>query len=471
MRLAIAALTSALSICAATDGAAQITRLLPPTPPRSIIYNYVPADTVGADTIRSGETEEGLMMFFDDDVVDPDDGMDLPETLPPATQLRPYQLRPVVFDHIRVFGDSLRFDAPRAVDPGYADPYAFDWINEEILRTELLTRAKQHYIVNNPGLVMYNEKYLPEPPKHYTATIDPETASIVLKEVIALEAPKPELETEIKRRHWLRRFSGDLQFSQAYVSPNWYQGGNNNLNALLNLFYEVKLNPAFHPMWIFDNTFQYKLGMNNAPDDELRDYSISEDIFQWNMTAGYKSAKRWYYSVSAMFKTQLLNNYKSNSTELKAAFLSPAELNVGVGMTYSYANPKKTFTFDASISPLSWNMKTCTRRRMNETAFGIKEGRKVVNEIGSSAEGKLTWKICDNISLRSRLFLFTDYDYLQGDWENTVQFNINRFLSTQIYVHARYDSTTKRPDPESDWHKFQLKEILSFGFSYKFGTL
>ena len=80
MRLAIAALTSALSICAATDGAAQITRLLPPTPPRSIIYNYVPADTVGADTIRSGETEEGLMMFFDDDVVDPDDGRSMPSS-------------------------------------------------------------------------------------------------------------------------------------------------------------------------------------------------------------------------------------------------------------------------------------------------------------------------------------------------------------------------------------------------------
>ena len=31
--------------------------------------------------------------------------------------------------------------------------------------------------------------------------------------------------------------------------------------------------------------------------------------------------------------------------------MSPGELNVGVGMTYNYANPKKTFTLDASISP------------------------------------------------------------------------------------------------------------------------
>ncbi|MDE6390498.1 MAG: hypothetical protein K2L26_03670, partial [Duncaniella sp.] len=91
-------------------------------------------------------------------------------------------------------------------------------------------------------------------------------------------------------------------------------------------------------------------------------------------------------------------------------------------------------------------------------------------EIGSSAEGKLSWKMCDNISLRSRLFVFTDYGYIQGDWENTIMFDINRFLTTQIYVHARYDSTTKRPEPESEWHKFQLKEILSFGISYKFAV-
>ena len=55
--------------------------------------------------------------------------------------------------------------------------------------------------------------------------------------------------------------------------------------------------------------------------------------------------------MSTQFKTQLLNNYKPNTTTLKAAFMSPGELNVGVGMTYNYTNPKKTVTFDASISP------------------------------------------------------------------------------------------------------------------------
>ena len=82
----------------------------------------------------------------------------------------------------------------------------------------------------------------------------------------------------------------------------------------------------------------------------------------------------------------------------------------------------------------------------------------------------MSWTICDNISLRSRLFVFTNYDYAYGDWENTLSFNINRFLSTQIYVHMRYDTSTPECE-DRDWHKFQLKEILSFGFAYKFSTI
>ena len=48
-------------------------------------------------------------------------------------------------------------------------------------------------------------------------------------------------------------------------------------------------------------------------------------------------------------------------------------------------------------------------------------------------------------------------------------FTINRFLTTQINVNMRYDSTTM-PLEDSDWHKLMLKEVLSFGFTYKFSS-
>lgn len=461
---------AALTVTSAVS-AQQVTTLLP-RHTRSNIYNYTPVELTDSTAFPEydgdGEPEMNMMFFDGEEMV-----MDNDSLYMEYDDFNPYPIpatyfKPTVFDKLHIL-KPFGLDDNRQLAPGI-DPLMTEWLTRADAHERLMERVRQRYIVEYPYLIQYDEAHLPEPPKKFTATVDPATARILIREVVPTkEMPKTELEAKFGKKHWLKSFNANLQFSQAYVSPNWYQGGNNNLNALLNLYYNVKLNTAFHPKWLFENTFQYKLGMNNAPDDELRDYNISEDIFQWNMTVGYKSAKRWYYSMSTQFKTQLLNNYSPNSTTLKAAFMSPGELNVGVGMTYNYSNPKKTFTFDASISPLSYNMKTCLRKRMNETSFGIEEGRKTVSEYGSSAEGKLQWQMCDNISLRSRLFVFSDYDYIQSDWENTLMFTINRFLTTQIYVHMRYDSNSPTVE-DSDWHKFMLKEILSFGFTYKFNT-
>lgn len=459
------------ALIAAPTVTARVTTLLPKVT-RAQIYNYTPtpesADSIAADSLNT-DPEMNMMFFDGEEMVEDHDSLyiDFDYDSFNAYPLPSTYLRPTVFDKVHIM-EPFALDPHTQLVPGI-DPLSTEWLTRSVAQARLMEGVRQRYIVDYPYLIQYDEAHLPEPPKQYTATVDPATARILIKEVVANDMPVADLEAKFAKKHWLKTFNANLQFSQAYVSPNWYQGGNNNLNALLNLYYNVKLNPAFHPKWLFENTLQYKLGMNNAPDDELRDYSISEDLFQWNMTVGYRSTKRWYYSLNTQFKTQILNNYKSNTTTLKAAFLSPGELNVGVGMTYNYANPKKTFTFDASISPFSYNMKTCLRKRMNVTSFGIEEGRKTVSEYGSSAEGKLTWKMCDNISLRSRMFVFTDYDYIQGDWENTIQFTINRFLSTQIFVHMRYDSTSPVIE-DTEWHKFQLKEILSFGFTYKFNT-
>ena len=386
-----------------------------------------------------------------------------------TTPLPGYYFRPVVFSSFH-FLDSMRVQNGAPLPDSTLDPQTFSWLATDFYHNDLIRHARQAVVVRTPYLVRYDEASLPEPPKKFEANVDPETAKIVIAEIIPEKAPEQKLEAQFYKRHWLKTFNGSVQFSQAYVSPNWYQGGNRNLNMLANLYYNIKLNPAFHKTFLFETTFQYKLGMNDAPNDSLRNYSISEDLFQFNMLIGYKASKRWYYSTNVSFKTQFLKNYAANTRDLKGAFLSPGELNVGVGMTYNYANPKKTFTLDASISPLSWNMKTCFNKHMNVASYGIEPGRHTVSEYGSSAEGKLTWQICNNISMRSRLFVFSDYSYAYGDWENTFMFNINSFLSTQIFVHMRYDSSTPDCD-DPDWHKFQFKEILSFGFAYKFATI
>ncbi|MDE7412403.1 MAG: DUF3078 domain-containing protein [Muribaculaceae bacterium] len=275
--------------------------------------------------------------------------------------------------------------------------------------------------------------------------------------------------TEIEKVHWLHVFNIGVQFSQAYLSRNWYQGGNNYLSLLGNFLWDVQLNQVFHPNMMFQSTLSYKLGLNSTADNPIHKYSISEDLFQYNLKAGYKAAHHWYYSFTTQFKTQLLNSYPSDSMDRMASFLTPATLTLGLGMTYTKENVKKTVVFNASISPLSYNLKTAIDPHVDHSIFGMAQNVKTVSEFGSTAELTLNWKIWDNILYKTRLFLFTDYKQSNADWQNTLEFQFNRFFSTQLYINLRYDSTAdKSIDPK--WKRWMMKEILSVGLSYSFST-
>lgn len=342
-----------------------------------------------------------------------------------------------------------------------------NWADRAVARDLLQQQRFQEFMIAHPELVRYNIETLPRAPKEFVMEVDPTTAKINVTEFDrdVKEMASVAKKVELSHIHWLHTFDGSLQFSQAYISPNWYQGGKSNINGIMNLYYTIRLNPAFHPNLIVEGSAQYRLGVNNAPDDEVHNYNITEDLLQLNAKFGLRAWKRWFYSINANFKTQLLNHYPANSDVLNSAFLSPGELNVGVGMTYNYA--KNKINFDASINPLSYNMKVCTNEKLNPASFGIKDEKKTISQYGSSAELKFRAKLAWNIEYYSRVFMFTNYEYAYGDWENTLTFNINRFLSTNLFAHLRYVSNATQYQ-DTKWEKWQFKEILSIGFSYKF---
>ncbi len=376
-----------------------------------------------------------------------------------------YFFMPAIYDHYS-FPDTTSVFAPQI--SGYPE---LRWVEEEGALKKKIDDLRYNLFFRHPEVVEYNVSMLPEAPKQYHAVIDPSSHTIEIRELETAKDADATINTAaVKKRHWIRSFDASLQFSQAYVSPNWYQGGNNNLNMLATLYYNVKLNTEYHPNLIFETTAQYKLGVNNAPNDTVHNYNISDDLFQVNTTFGVKAARRWYYSFTGQFKTQLLNNYAVNARNPRSAFMSPGELTAGIGMTYNYVNPKKTFTCDVSINPISYSLKTCLNEKINPQNYNIDAGHKTSHNFGSSAEIRLTWKIAYNINFNSRIFAFSDYDSFQADWENTLQFIINRFLTSKVYVHARYDTKTP-PCDDDKWKKLQVKEILSIGFSYRFRSI
>ncbi len=346
-------------------------------------------------------------------------------------------------------------------------------------------------MVETPSKIEYAYWMLPVPPKlkeedysfhgflkrHSVSGIDINEA--VIKEAV------------VEKKHWLHVFNSALQFSQAYLSPNWYQGGNNHVSLLVNFLWDVQLNTVWHPNVLFQSTLSYRLGLNSVEDDPYRKYSISQDLFQYNVKFGYKARRNWYYSITGQFKTQMLNNYKKGTNDRIASFLTPGDLNLGLGMTYSVSNKNKTAQFNASIAPISYNLRTAVSMKVPHSLFNMNYGQRCQSEVGSNADLTLNWTITKIVNYKSRLFLFTDYKYAMGDWENTINFQFSKFFSTQIFVNMRYDSSAPtlyrnvldaNGNPVKDeagnivkerstkWSKFMLKEILSIGLSYQFST-
>ena len=372
--------------------------------------------------------------------------------------------------------DSYQLDAGHKSmpSPNTGELYSLDagdaWLQEAMENSARTRQLRQRAMIDNPQLVAYNANRLPEAPPEGVIASDPRQGKLTIAppqvsvpdDVIPADAP------DLKIHNWLHVFNASLQFTQAYISRNWYQGGENNLALLGSINWNCNLNQDVHPNWLFNNALSYKLGIATTHGDSIRNYLINEDHFLFSSQLGYKAVKNWYYSAMLQFTTQFLNNYKTNTRTMTAAFLSPAELNVGLGMTYNYKKADDRM-FTLAIAPLSYNLKYCRNiTDIDPTRFGIDAGHHSKSTFGSNFEAKLLWRFTPNVMLTSRLYMFTNYEYVQGDWENTLDLSISKYLTTQFYTHLRFDRSVARDD---DWKFWQFKEILSLGVIYRFATV
>ncbi len=257
-------------------------------------------------------------------------------------------------------------------------------------------------------------------------------------------------------------FDGSLavQFSQYYVTDNWYKGGNPNATFLTIFDYNIDYHKD---RLLWENDFDVKIGFYNTSEDTIRAFRVNNDLVRLSSLIAYQTwfYKKMYYSASVDFNTSLFTGYKTtNSNEVVAAFLSPSRMFLSLGLECRYN--KKT---SIRVAPFAYKLIFLTDDRIDPLTVGIDSTKSYANYPGYMVQAKLDWKFSKEINLTSKIDFFSSYDSrnLEFDWEVVGKFIINRYLSTRLSLIMRYDNT-----PKDEEAQIQVQEQLSFGFNYVF---
>lgn len=265
----------------------------------------------------------------------------------------------------------------------------------------------------------------------------------------------------VRPNFWTYKGNGSLQFTQYYKSDNWYQGGESTNALLSGLVLEAKYDDR--QRLELENKLEIKLGFITAPSDTVHHYKTNADLLRLNSKVGVKAFKNWYYTLASEFKTQFFANYATNSNKMISNFFSPAQLDVTVGMDFKQS--KKNYSLSLLTSPLAYTLIYIGNSKIADRgAFNVEADHRSANMFGSKFTGNLSWKIIPSITWDSKLEYFTTYDKVIASWENTFNFVLNRYLSTKLFVHARYDDGVTLTETNHSY--FQFQEILSFGLNY-----
>ncbi|WP_418426886.1 DUF3078 domain-containing protein [Alistipes sp.] len=310
-----------------------------------------------------------------------------------------------------------------------------------------------------------------------------------------------------KERNYLE-FGGGLQGALTSYNDPWISvsGGDNSI-ALVATF---NLKHIFtKDLFTIETKFNAKLGYNRmkvtVDDNEEGIWFKNQDEFEISTAPSFKMTKNWSYGVIAKFRSQFVNGYKSRTEQeekdLKSKFMTPAYLDISLGITYK--SPKEKFPITVNMSPLALNATFAESdliRKDNGFAYGIEDPDKTSKyEGGSSVQIDFDRTFGKTGYLRYRTMLYGFYGWITdigqknkisdyskylaafeewnaGDkdiknkprlpihpivrWTNTIDIKATKFLTTTLSFELYYNRAQNVD--------VQTKTLLSVGLTYTF---
>ena len=283
-------------------------------------------------------------------------------------------------------------------------------------------------------------------------------------------APVPEVPEEVapvavvveKPNFWKFKFDGSMQFLQNYVSDNWHKGGESNYSAVASTVFELNYNDQERVL--FDNKLEMKLGFQTSRSDTVHKFKPNNDLLRYTGKLGLQAHKKWYYTLQLLAYTQFTRGLKANDKNVYSDFMSPFDLNVGIGMEYKVEALNKRLTGTLNFLPMAYNFRYVDRLAL-ATKYGLDEGKHTLHDFGSQLTVDLTWKMAEQISWKTRLYGFTSYKRGLIEWENLITLKVSKYISANLFLYPRFDDSGSRDD---DMGYFQFQEYSSLGLSYTF---
>ena len=282
---------------------------------------------------------------------------------------------------------------------------------------------------------------------------------------------------------WRRGGAGTLNFSQVSLS-NWAPGGQSSLSllGLGNIYAHYREDK--HSVDLAGNLIY---GLLKAGKARVRK---NDDRLELNARYARNFAPKWSYAGQLNLKTQLTPTKAFDKPDsLLSKFFAPAYILASLGFEY-----KPNDDFSLFLSPVTGKFTVVADQALADAgAFGVRaarlgaDGRAVAGtgerlreELGAYINARYRRPLLPNITYQTRLELFSNYAHnpqnVDVNWENLLDFKVNKFFSASVATTLVYDDDILVPlnvdeqngDPTARGRRIQFKETLGIGLTYKF---
>ena len=259
---------------------------------------------------------------------------------------------------------------------------------------------------------------------------------------------------KITKRCWMYYSDVTFSFGQGFISSNWASGGENSLSILSDIKYFATYKKN-NTTW--ENSIRYRLGALKSGSEDL---SKNEDKLELQSKLGIKAFKHWNYATQFDMNTVLFKTKNNPDKEVIAAFLTPGNFTLSLGLDYK---PKNNISLYLSPIAGQWVYMRDTNL-VAPSRYGLEIGKKFKSDAGAKIELKNQHELFKFLKIDNHLIIFSSYyeqpEKLTLDWRLTLNFKINYFMQTSVYANAVYN--------QNDSKKIQLKQTLNLGVYFRF---